>query len=255
MTPPRTTPQTPPPAPPTVPAGTRVYAIGDSHGCVERLRALHQAILADRDAAPAAGPPATRWVVVYLGDYVDRGPDSRGVIDLLLSDPLPGFESVYLKGNHEDLMLGVLDEGQAPMTWLVNGGGATLESYGIDPEEVTRDSRDRPPRGLAPRLPAAHLDFLHGLALSHVEGDYLFVHAGIRPGIPLDAQRDRDLLWIRDAFLDSDADHGKVVVHGHTPSRTPELMANRIGIDTGACFGGCLTAVVLEGAGRRLLQA
>lgn len=248
-------PQTAPLAPPTVPAGTRVYAIGDSHGCVERLRALRQAILADRDAPPAAGPPVTRWVMVYLGDYVDRGPDPRGVIDLLLNDPLPGFESVHLKGNHEDLMLGVLDEGHAPMTWLVNGGGTTLESYGVDPDEVMRDDRDRLASALAARLPAAHLAFLHGLDLSHVEGDYLFVHAGIRPGIPWDAQRTQDLLWIRDAFLDSDADHGKVVVHGHTPSRTPELMPNRIGIDTGACFGGSLTAVVLEGAERRLLQA
>lgn len=235
-----------------VPGGTRVYAIGDSHGCLASMRALHEAILADAAAAPAA----TRRVAIYLGDYVDRGPASRELLDLLIEAPLPGFECIHLMGNHDALMGDVLAGTGDPLLWLGNGGDAALRSYGVDIAAL-REAADplaELGRALAARVPDSHRRFLAALRLSHVEGDYLFVHAGIRPGLPLTAQAERDLLWIREPFLSSTADHGKIVVHGHTPASAPQVRANRIGIDTGACYGGRLTALVLDGDGRRFLQ-
>ena len=233
-------------------AGTRLYAIGDSHGCLAPLRALHEAILADAAAAPAT----KRRVVVYLGDYVDRGPASRELLDLLIEAPLPGFECVHLMGNHDALMRDVLAGDGDALLWLGNGGDAAVRSYGVDIAAL-REAADplaELGRALAARVPASHRRFLAGLRLSHVEGDYLFVHAGIRPGLPLAAQVERDLLWIREPFLSSTADHGKIVVHGHTPALAPQVRANRIGIDTGACYGGWLTALVLDGDSRRFLR-
>ncbi len=159
-------------------------------------------------------------------------------------------------GNHDRFMIRFLEGRDDPTRWAMNGGAATWLSYGVE---------GRAPRGtpdpaiwlraeLVYRVPQEHVAFLSGLRLSHVEGDYLFVHAGIRPGVALEEQDPEDLLWIRDQFLESNADHGKVVVHGHSPSHQPELRANRIGIDTGACYGGPLTALVLEGTERRFLQ-
>jgi serine/threonine protein phosphatase 1 len=233
------------------PADTQVYAIGDSHGCVDRLEALHATILAD-----SAERPDGRRVAVYLGDYVDRGPDSRGVIDLLVEAPLPGFERIHLMGNHESFLCDFLAGRGDLMLWMMNGGDATLRSYGVDPAvpRAEADATGWLRAELLARMPETHRQFLDGLCLSHVEGDYLFVHAGVCPGVPLDAQAPDDLLWIRGPFLDSDAEFGKVVVHGHTPERVPQVRANRIGIDTGACYGGPLTALVLEGAERRFLQ-
>jgi serine/threonine protein phosphatase 1 len=241
-----------------VPEGTRVYAVGDCHGCLEMLRELRAAMIADSARADADGPPASRRVVVYLGDYIDRGPDSSGVLDLLIGEPLEGFETVHLKGNHEAFMGGFLDGEDAAQVWLTNGGTETLSSYGLDvaalkgpwPEVDAPTLRAT----LVDAVPEAHRAFVDGLALSHIEGDYFFAHAGIRPGVPLERQGENELLWIREPFLGSTADHGKVVVHGHSTTKEPEVRANRIGIDTGACYGGKLTALVLEGAERRFLQ-
>lgn len=237
---------------PSVPQGSCVYAVGDIHGRVDLLEALHDKILAD-----AAARPAERRVVVYLGDYIDRGSASPQVIDLLLDRPLPGFESVHLMGNHEESLLRFLHDTSGGPAWLFYGGEATVASYGVDPNV-------RPPRGTDPmailqeellrRLPPRHLDFLHGLKLTHVEGDYLFVHAGIRPGVPIESQSPEDLLWIRREFLTSTADHGRVVVHGHSISASPENRPNRIGIDTGAFASDRLTCVVLDGTSRIFLQ-
>lgn len=237
---------------PAVPAGSVVYAIGDIHGETEKLDRLHRMILAD-----AKGRAATRRIAVYLGDYVDRGPDSAGVVDRLIADTLPEFKRVFLMGNHEDFLLQFLETAGSMSAWFFNGGIQTLESYDVDlhaddawmtdPRQLQRDFRTR--------LPQSHLDFLEALELYHVEGNYLFVHAGIRPGRPLDVQSRSDLLWIRNAFLVSDADHGHVVVHGHTPAQSVEILANRIGIDTGAVYGGKLTSLVLEGERREILQA
>lgn len=227
---------------PGVAAPTRIYAVGDIHGCDAQLRVLHERILAD--SSEAAG----RKVVVYLGDYIDRGPDSRAVIDRLLGEPLPGLEAVHLMGNHEAFLLGVLDHAEAPEPWLMNGGLETLVSYGIDPNETAGDGA-RLAAALAARLPGAHVAFLRRLRLCYEQGSYLFVHAGVRPGVPIARQEEGDLLWIREPFLSAREDFGCRVVHGHTPMPAPVIRPNRIGIDTGAVYGGVLTAAVLDPAG------
>ncbi len=180
-------------------------------------------------------------VVVHLGDYVDRGPDSAGVLALLRGPcPVPGAAWVRLAGNHEQMMLAALDpaaEAEVVGFWLDNGGAATLESYGADP----RDGRSWG------AVPQGDLDLLRGLPDSFALGGYLFAHAGVRPDVPLDRQDPMDLAWIREPFLSWRGGLGAVVVHGHTPARGPEVLAHRIGIDTGAVYGGPLTCAVLEG--------
>jgi len=232
------------------PDGTRVYAVGDIHGRADLLRSLHRKILDD-----AADSEAHRKVVVYVGDYVDRGPDSFGVVDMLIEDPLPGFERHHLKGNHEDFLLRFLETGSHGEVWMMNGARTTLESYGVEWSDMAygADGLAAARQRFAGFMPESHLRFFQRLELRHQEGDYLFVHAGIRPGVPLDEQRAFDLMWIREAFLDSVADHGVVIVHGHTIAPEPEVRPNRIGIDTGAFHSGRLTALVVEGAGRRFL--
>lgn len=231
--------------------GDRLYAIGDIHGRADLLDRLYASIRAD-----SAEGTAGRRLVVHLGDYVDRGRDSRGVIDRVMAPGLPGFRSVALLGNHDLMMREFLSD---PMEWgpgwlaPVNGGEATLASYGV---EAPRRAEDFPrARDLFARaLPAAHRAFLDGLAHYHADEPYLFVHAGIKPGVALERQSLDDLVWIREEFLDSGAEHGHVVVHGHTTLPAPERRANRIGIDTGAWRTGILTAVVLGAGEPRFLS-
>jgi serine/threonine protein phosphatase 1 len=233
-----------------VPDGRRIYAIGDIHGRRDLLTQLHDAIAVDARSAVNLDK-----VCIYIGDYVDRGDDSRGVIDLLLSAPLAGFRTVHLLGNHEDILLRFMEDPAVAPMWIANGGDATLYSYGVDWRVHTQaDDLEALRHALRAAVPANHLKFLRGLALSHAEGDYMFVHAGIRPGRELAQQDAADLIWIRDEFLSSQADHGRVVVHGHSISAQPELRDNRIGIDTGAFATGKLTSLVLEGDTRRFLQ-
>jgi serine/threonine protein phosphatase 1 len=236
--------------PPAVPAGSRIYAVGDIHGRADLLGTLLQAIEADAGCHPDA---AKR--LIYLGDYVDRGPASSAVIDLALDQRPPGVEVVPLMGNHEEMMLRFLEDIAVGRTWMMNGGDATLTSYGVEPPSMFAGTAllRHAQQQFAERLPARHRAFLESLALSHTEGDYLFVHAGVRPGVALDRQRTEDLLWIRDEFLDSTRDFGKVVVHGHSISFDPEFRANRIGIDTGAYRSGQLTCLVLDGTAQQLL--
>jgi serine/threonine protein phosphatase 1 len=223
-------------APATLPEGRRVYAIGDIHGCAARLFALHDAIREDLARRPAASP-----LLLHIGDYIDRGPDSAGVIACLAAGPpLPGVPTVNLLGNHEQTMIEALSGDRAAGTdWLYQGGRTALESWGVDPDSP----RETWPGG----VPTAHLAFVRALPLSHREGGYLFVHAGIRPGVALEAQSREDLLRIRQPFLFTEADLGAVIVHGHTPVKAPVVRHNRIGIDTGAVFDGPLTCAVLEG--------
>ena len=223
-------------APASLPPGQRIYAIGDVHGCLDRLTALHELISEDIAARPTAEP-----LLIHLGDYVDRGPDSAGVVALLAAGPpIPDVPTINLMGNHENMMLAALvsDEADATSLWLANGGADSLLSWGVP--------RSAQPKEWPARLPLPHLVFLRDLALRHAAGGYLFVHAGIRPGIPLQQQSRHDLMWIREPFLSSKQDFGVVVVHGHTPKQEPVVRPNRIGIDTGAVMGGVLTCAVLE---------
>jgi len=235
------------PAPATVPTGTRVYAIGDIHGCLEKLVSLHYAVAKDLAARPVA-----RSVLVHLGDFVDRGRDSAGVL-WLLSGPIAAKTidlRVDLLGNHESMMLEALAENASDETvtlWLDNGGIATLKSYGLQPHMPRAQWREI--------IPAQHLTYMRNLALSHHEGGYLFVHAGIRPGIALPLQSRDDMLWIRDPFLYDRTAHPLVVVHGHSMVRTPEILSNRIAIDTGAVMGNPLSCLVLEEDNLRFLTA
>jgi serine/threonine protein phosphatase 1 len=231
------------------PPGTRLYVVADIHGYLDCLTRLHRLIETDAAAAGAA-----RNVVTYVGDYVDRGPDSKGVVDLLLNRPLPGFESIFLKGNHEAAMLEFLDGAEPRMDWLRFGGVETLESYGVSaPRRLAEIPAAQ--RALSARLPPDHLQFYRALGLARIEGDFLIVHAGIRPGVPLDRQAEDDLIWIREPFLSSGKDFGKIVVHGHTIDKRPQVRPNRIGIDTGVYRYGRLTCAVLEAGRLGFLQA
>lgn len=224
------------PAPASLPEGHRVYAVGDVHGCDERLARLHRLIAEDLRARPVPRP-----LLLHLGDYVDKGPDSAGVVARLAAGaPLAAVPTVNLMGNHERTMLDALDGQPAAVTdWLWSGGEQALESWGIDPASA--------PAGWRAAIPAVHLGFLRDLAMHHRLGGYLFVHAGLKPGVPLERQSPDDLLRIRRSFLDSETDFGAVVVHGHTPVRHgPEVHRNRINLDTGAVFGRELTCAVLE---------
>jgi serine/threonine protein phosphatase 1 len=234
---------------PCVPEGSVVYAIGDIHGRDDLLADLH-----DRIATDAAAVAAARRVLVHLGDYVDRGPASRQVVDRLSATALAGFETVALKGTTRPSC--------RPSCAAAGGGGLAgqrrrghpLQLRRRPPDPWDEEDVERARTEFALRLPDRHRSFLDGLRLLHQEGDYLFVHAGIRPWAPLDRQVEADLLWIRDPFLDWTKPFGPVVVHGHTITRGPDVRSNRIGIDTGAYASGMLTCLVLEGAGRRFLH-
>ena len=243
---------------PLVPTGLCVYAVGDIHGersALERLLALITTDIAENAAEDGTGP--RRPVLIFLGDYVDRGPDSAGVLDRLCRGPLPGVECRFLAGNHEDAMLNFLEDPVGHADWLRFGGAETLVSYGIRASVGITDSvRCRALRDeLVERLPDQHRHFLDDLETRAEIGDYLFVHAGIRPGRRLERQRRDDLLWIREPFLSSSARHSKVVVHGHTIVDAPEFRHNRVAIDTGAYATGVLSALVLHGSERRLLRS
>jgi serine/threonine protein phosphatase 1 len=226
-----------------------MYCVGDIHGRADLLIEIQSLILAD-----AAAYPGSKWML-YLGDYIDRGMQSRQVIDLLLNRPLPGFDAIHLRGNHEQALMDFLRHPQATAAWLEFGGLETLSSYGVNPTSLPlMQDLDSLAGELDAVLPDAHREFFESTQLSWTGADYHFVHAGIRPGVKLKDQHPEDQLWIREEFTHSLLDHGVVVVHGHTITSKPELLPNRIGLDTGAFHSGVLTCLVLEGTEQRILQ-
>lgn len=223
------------------------YGIGDIHGHLDKLRQAHALIAEDRRRAGAAAAP-----VVHVGDLVDRGPDARGVIQFLIDGARRGENWVALRGNHDRMFLDFLDGRDADAAWEGPdwfwpslGAAATLASYGIAPPAGRSPAEVR--GEAASRVPGAHRDFLAGLPLWYRAGEAVFVHAGIRPGVPLEAQLEDDLIWIRAPFLFDTTDHGALIVHGHTPVAEVTHYGNRLDIDTGAGFGGALSAVAVEG--------
>ena len=237
---------------PRIADGLAVYAIGDIHGRLDLLTALLAQVAADGERHPAD----QRRQLVFLGDYIDRGTESRGVIDALLRPGWPDFPRIFLMGNHEDAMLEFLDEQSDGVAWLTYGGLETLLSYGVAIRRLPTSAASAAElrETLRAAVPQDHVDFLRRCVLSHAAGDYVFVHAGVRPGRPLEQQDRRDLLWIRDEFLRvAGALPGKVVVHGHTICDAPQDLGHRIDIDTGAFVSGRLTCLVLRGTARRFL--
>jgi serine/threonine protein phosphatase 1 len=222
-----------------------IYAIGDVHGCLDELRRLEALITAD--AAAVAGE---KWLV-HLGDYIDRGPASAGVLDHLLAPPPRGFRRLGLKGNPEEMLLDALADPTMLSHWLANGGDATLASYGLGlgTIEGLRQSRGRR-QLLEAHLPEEHLALMRELPVGLSVPGFVFVHAGLRPGVPITDQDEADLLWIRGEFLDSGYAFGPVVVHGHTPAGEPFLSDTRIGIDTGCFMSGRLTALRVDADGK-----
>ena len=218
-----------------LPRGRRIYAVGDIHGQRDKLAALLGLIAED-----LANRPIRSAAIVYLGDFINQGPDSRGVLDLLVAGPpVPGMRVVALMGDHERMLLEAMDGDRPSATdFLWAGGRETLASWGLAP--------DMPRERWATTIPAPHLEWLRSLTLTYQEGGYLFVHAGIRPGVDLRDQVREDLLTMRHPFLSSEQDFGAVVVHGHSSAPSVHIGDNRIGLDTGAGIGGKLTCAVLE---------
>jgi serine/threonine protein phosphatase 1 len=231
----------------STPAQTRIYAVGDIHGRADLLIETMQRIDDDISRRPIAYA-----VEIYLGDYVDRGPDSKGVIDLLAAR-LVRNNAICLRGNHEDLLERFLDDALVLDYWLKLGALHTLASYGVAPSADGAESADELRQRFCQNFPRAHEMFLRCLKPWVCCGDYLFVHAGIRPKVSFDRQSMNDLLWIRDEFLSSDHNHGKRIVHGHTTVPHPDIRANRINIDTGAWRSGNLACAVLEGTSVQFL--
>lgn len=234
----------------SVPEGVRVYAIGDIHGRSDLLDRQHALIEAD---FAANRTPVVH--LVYLGDYVDRGPDSCGVLERIAEGPSDFVKKTLLLGNHEEMLLRFLEDPSVGPTWRQLGGLETLLSYGVDVGRVLNETGYA---GLSQcfneKLPSHHRALFAQLKMSTIIGDYFFCHAGVRPCIPLEQQRQQDLVWIREKFLAATEDFGKVVVHGHSPTDQPDFRANRINIDTGAYATGRLTCLVLEGSSRRILS-
>jgi len=237
-------------AAPLIPKGERVYAVGDIHGRLDLLRRCHEHIQADLQKNPI-----DHAKVIYLGDYVDRGPASNQVLSELIERPIEGVESVYLRGNHEHFMLLFLEDPLHARMWLDYGGLAALISYNVQVPAIQKaDERLLALRdGLKRNIPASHIEFLGRLQLTYEVGDYLFVHAGVHPLRPFAQQIVTDLISIRSPFIEWNKPLAKMIVHGHTISEEPEFKPHRIGIDTGAFATGRLTCLVLEGQDKRIL--
>jgi len=230
------------------PENTLLYAIGDVHGRLDLLAEMHAQIAADIMRVRPAD-----WRIVHLGDYVDRGPDSRGVIEFLMRQTAMDGRNISLAGNHDIGFLDFLAEPQPDGLFALYGGVQTAQSYGVELDLADMVGFDESCRALAAAVPRSHVDFLRGLGRCASFGDFFFCHAGIRPGVALDAQDPLDLIWIRGDFHRHQELFPKVVVHGHTPVSEPEICANRVNLDTGAFASGRLSALVIDRQEKRLL--
>jgi serine/threonine protein phosphatase 1 len=226
---------------PRLPDGICIYAVSDIHGCANQLANVFAAI---DDHLSRVRPK--RAIQVFLGDYIDRGPASSQVIDMLI-DRAQRHETIFLKGNHEAMLLELLRDPEIFPTFRQYGGLQTLRSYGLTPSVNPDHEEQQALIGeLAKKIPDPHRRFFDDLQLKYLCGDFLFVHAGVRPGIPLPQQKEEDLLWIRDEFLSSNKNFGKFIVHGHTPVLKPDIRPNRINIDTGVYATGILTLLTVQ---------
>lgn len=235
---------------PSGPKKHRAYVIGDVHGRIDLLDRLLSAIRAE-----IAEQPQAKVSLVFLGDLIDRGPGSAEVVERLRTLAIPGVSFHFVMGNHEEVMLRVIEgETELLRNWLRFGGAETLRSYGVDGRELKKLSSEELASRMQQSIPAAHRRFLASFSDSIEFGDYVLVHAGIRPGIDLAEQSQADLRWIREPFLEDTTDRGFVVVHGHTITNEVEATPNRIGIDTGAYSTGTLTALAIDGKKRWLIQ-
>lgn len=236
--------------PPRAPKGYRAYAVGDVHGRLDLLDQLLEQIEQD-----VARRPSRRNLLVMLGDLIDRGPDSRGVVERMRTYRHAAIKPYFLTGNHEEVLLRILNGERGLLAnWLQFGGAECLMSYGCDPAQIDATNERTALSAIARVIPQEHARFIAGFADTLSFGDYLFVHAGIRPGVDLSLQAQADLRWIRSPFLETDSDHGVMVVHGHSINPMVEERTNRIGIDTGAYRTGVLTALALEGESRWILD-
>lgn len=230
--------------------GWRAYGVGDIHGRLDLLEQLLDKIHEDLERRPAR-----KVLLVFVGDLIDRGPNSAQVIERLRTYRRPPIQPVFLLGNHEEVLLRILGgEAELITKWRWFGGGECLASYGVDAAKLAGLEDDEALEVVRKAIPTEHVEFLESFDDSCRFGDYLFVHAGIRPGVEIDQQRQSDLRWIREPFLFDDTDHGFVVVHGHTIRPEVEMRPNRIGIDTGAYKSGVLTALAIERSDSWLLD-
>ncbi|MEP4034687.1 metallophosphoesterase family protein [Roseibium polysiphoniae] len=231
-----------------IPQGLRYYVVGDIHGCADLLNQIQQQISAD-----LIEHPIDQAIEVYLGDYIDRGPSSREVIENLASLPEDNRERICLMGNHESLLLNFLADPSVLNRWKQVGGLETLHSYGIErPTDETDATTVQ--SSLRAAMPPHHLHFFRTLKTMHLNHGHAFVHAGVRPGVPLDGQSEEDCLWIRNEFLDYIGSFGARIIHGHTPQDKVDVRPNRINIDTGAYITGKLTCARINAAGIQYLQ-
>lgn len=232
------------------PEGLRIYAIGDVHGRFDCLSLMHELI-----ARELREDPPQDWRIIHLGDYVDRGPQSAQVLDFLAAAMKSDPRNIALMGNHDEGFLHFLADPHNARLFVDYGGFDTTASYGVLLDARSVEGLRRSHQEMMAAMPEEHLRFLRDLQRWCSFGDFFFCHAGVRPGVALDKQDPEDLIWIRDAFLASSALFPKVIVHGHTPKRAPEIRANRVNVDTMAFDSGILTALVIDGTEKRFLTA
>ncbi len=232
------------------PDGKRCYVVGDVHGRLDLIKGLFAKIEQDN-----ASKAEAETIIVMLGDLIDRGPDSKGVLDFLMKSPPKFAKLINLSGNHEDALLQGLDGNMDILRmWIERGGMQCLQSYGVPPHFIAGQPEEYIHKVIQQAIPQSHVEYMRAFFNSARFGDYIFVHAGMRPGVTLEDQKTSDLKWIRKAFIESDADFGGVVVHGHTVVKDVEIKENRINLDTGAHRSGLLSALVIEGEMREILS-